>query len=161
MANRTIEELEKTYLSDASANEFDSWIARFKRKQRIRWTVSCAGLLLIVMFLGKSVKTYNTLDSYAEITTVELIETISALTGNSLDEINSINAKPGRNGIVVTAEFKNGITKTYLMKRGADGSSIEMTAHAPFCWHCLGTRENKNQRCYLCYRPRDCLFESV
>lgn len=78
--------------------------------------------------LGKSVKTYNTLDSYAEITTVELIETISALTEKSLDEIDSINAKPGRNGIVVTAEFKNGITKTYLMKRGADGSSIEMTA---------------------------------
>ena len=126
MANRTIEELEKTYLSDTSANEFDSWIARFKRKQRIRWTVSCAASLLIVMFLGKSVKTYNTLDSYSEITTVELIETISALTENSLDEINSINAKPGRNGIVVTAEFKNGITKTYLMKRGADGSSIEI-----------------------------------
>lgn len=126
MANRTIEELEKTYLSDASANEFDSWIARFKRKQRIRWTATCAASLLIVMFLGKSVKTYNTLDSYSEITTVEFIETISALTENSLDEINSINAKPGRNGIVVTAEFKNGITKTYLMKRGADGSSIEI-----------------------------------
>ena len=57
MANRTIEELEKTYLSDASVNEFDSWIARFKRKQRIRWTVFCAASLLIVMFLGKSVKT--------------------------------------------------------------------------------------------------------
>ena len=62
MANRTIEELEKTYLSDASVNEFVSFISRFKRKQRIRWTVSCAALLLIVMFLGKSVKTYNTLD---------------------------------------------------------------------------------------------------
>lgn len=128
MANRTIGELEKTYLSDASEYEFDSWIARFKRKQRIRWTVSCAASLLIVMFLGMSIKTNNAMDSYAEITTVELIETISALTENSLDEINSINAKPGRNGVVVTAEFKNGITKTYLMKRGADGSSIEMTA---------------------------------
>ena len=128
MANRTIEELERTYLSDASANEFDSWVARFKRKQRIRWIVSCAASLLIVMFLGMSIKTNNAMDPYAEITTVELIETISALTENSFDEINSINAKPGRNGVVVTAEFKNGITKTYLMKRGADGSSIEMTA---------------------------------
>ena len=128
MANRTIEELEKTYLSDASANEFDSHIARFRRKQRIRWTVSCAASLLIVLFLGKSVKTYNTVDSYAEITTVELIEAISALTENSLDEINNINAQPGRNGIMITAEFKDGTTRTYLMKRGADGSSIEMTA---------------------------------
>ena len=128
MANRTIEELEKTYLSDTSANECDAWIERFKRKQRFRWTATCAATMLIVRLLRKSLETYNTLDSYAESTTVELIETISALTENSLDEINSINAKPGRNGIVVTAEFKNGITKTYLMKRGADGSSIEMTA---------------------------------
>ena len=128
MANRSIEELEKTYLSDASANEFDSHIARFRRKQRIRWTVSCAASLLIVLFLGKSVKTYNTVDSYAEITTVELIEAISALTENSLDEINNINAQPGRNGIMITAEFKDGTTRIYLMKRGADGSSIEMTA---------------------------------
>ena len=128
MANRTIEELEKTYLSDASANEFDSWIARFKRKQRVRWTVSCAASLLIVMLLGRSITTHNTHDSYAEITTAELMETISALTENSLDDISNINARPDRNGIVVTAEFNNGITKTYLMKRGADGSSIEMTA---------------------------------
>ena len=127
MANRTIEELEKTYLSDSSASEFDSWITRFRRKQRICWTVSCAASLLIVMFLGKAIKTNNSLDSYAEITTVELMETISAFTENSLDEIDNINAKPGKNGIVVTAEFKNGATKTYLMKRGADGSSIEMT----------------------------------
>lgn len=128
MANRSIEELEKTYLSDASANEFDSYIARFRRKQRIRWTVSCAALLLFVMFLGMSIKTNNAVDSYAEITTVELMETISALTENNLDEINNINVKPGKNGIVVTAEFNDGITKTYLMRRGADGSSIEMTA---------------------------------
>ena len=128
MANRSIEELEKTYLSDASTNEFDSYIARFRRKQRIRWTVSCAASLLIVMFLGKSIKTYNASDSYAEITTVELMETISALTENNLDEINNINVRPGSDGIVVTAEFNDGITKTYLMRRGADGSSIEMTA---------------------------------
>ena len=128
MANRTIEELEKTYLSYASANEFDSWIARFKRKQRVRWAASCAASLLIVMLLGRSITTSNTHDSYAEITTAELMETISALTENSLDEISNINAKPDKNGIVVTVEFNNGITKTYLMKRGADGSSIEMTA---------------------------------
>ena len=128
MANRTIEELEKTYLSYASANEFDSWIARFKRKQRVRWAASCAASLLIVMLLGRSITTSNTHDSYAEITTAELMETISALTENSLDEISNINAKPDKNGIVVTVEFNNGITKTYLMKRRANGSSIEMTA---------------------------------
>lgn len=127
-SRRTIEELEKAYLSDSAVGEFDSWIARFRRRQRIRWTVSCAASLLIVFSLIGIVRTGNGLDSYAEISTVELMETISALTQNSLDEISSINAKPGKNGITVTAEFKNGITRTYFMKRGADGSSIEMTA---------------------------------
>ena len=129
MANNiTIEELEKTYLSDSSANEFDLCIARFRRRQRVRRTISCAASLVILCTLGLVVKPFNSQHPSKEITTVELIETISVLTESNIDEINSINAKPCRNGITVTAEFKNGVTRTYLMKRGADGSTIEMTA---------------------------------
>ena len=129
MANNiTIEELEKTYLSDSSAKEFDSCIARFRRRQRVRRTVSCAASLVILCTLGFVVKPFNPQYPGTDITTVELIETISVLTESNIDEINSINAKPCRNGITVTAEFKNGVTRTYLMKRGTDGSTIEMTA---------------------------------
>ena len=129
MANKmTIEELEKAYLSESSASEFDSFITRFRRKQRVRWTVSCAASVVILCTLGMIVKPFNSQHPGNDITTVELIETISVLTESNLDEINSINAKPGKNGITVTAEFKNGIKKSYLMKRGADGSTIEMTA---------------------------------
>lgn len=129
MANNiTIEELEKTYLSDSSANEFDLCIARFRRRQRVRRAVSCAASLVILCTLGLVVKPFNSQHLSKEITTVELIETISVLTESNIDEINSINAKPCRNGITVTAEFKNGVTRTYLMKRGTDGSTIEMTA---------------------------------
>ena len=124
----TIEELEKTYLSESSADEFDSFIARFKRRQRVRWTVSCAAFLVILCSLGMAFKPFSSQHSGKDITTVELIETISVLAESNIDEINSINARPCRNGITVTAEFKNGVTKTYLMKRGADGSTIEMTA---------------------------------
>lgn len=128
MENRTIQELEKIYLSDAAENEFDACIARFRRKQKIRWSVSCAASLLVVMIIGTTIPTTGAQDTYAEISTLELMETINALTQNNLDEICNINAKPGKEGITVVAEFKNGITKTYLMKRGADGSSIELTA---------------------------------
>ena len=129
MANKmTIDELEKTYLSESSASEFDSYIARFRRKQRVRRAVSCAASLVILCTLGLVVKPFNSQHLSKEITTVELIETISVLTESNIDEINSINAKPCRNGITVTAEFKNGVTRTYLMKRGTDGSTIEMTA---------------------------------
>ena len=129
MANKmTIEELERAYLSDSSASEFDSYIAGFRRKQRVRRAVSCAVSLVILCTLGFVVKPFNPQYPGTDITTVELIETINVLTESNIDEINSINAKPGRNGITVTAEFKNGITRTYFMKRGADGSTIEMTA---------------------------------
>lgn len=129
MANKmTIQELEKAYLSESSAKEFDSCIAGFRRKQRVRWTVSCAASVVILCTLGMIVKPFNSQHPGNDITTVELIETISVLTESNIDEINSINAKPCRNGITVTAEFKNGVTRTYLMKRGADGSTIEMTA---------------------------------
>ena len=126
--NMTIEELERTYLSDSSASEFDSCVARFRKRRRVRWTVSCAASFVILCTLWMTVKPFNSQHSGNDITTVELIETISVLTESNIDEINSINAKPGRNGITVTAEFKNGVTRTYLMKRGADGSTIEMTA---------------------------------
>ena len=129
--NMTIEELEKTYLSDSSASEFDSCIARSRRRRRVRWTVSCAASLVTLCALGMAVKPIKSQHSGKDITTIELIETISVLAESNLDEINSINAKPCRNGITVTAEFKNGVTRTYLMKRGADGSTIEMTAQNP------------------------------
>ena len=129
--NMTREDLERTYLSDSSASEFDSCIARFRRRRRVRRAVSCAASLVILCSLGLVVKPLNSQHSDNDITTVELIETISLLTESNIDEINSINAKPCRNGITVTAEFKNGVTRTYLMKRGADGSTIEMTAQNP------------------------------
>ena len=124
----TIEDLEKKYLSISSASEFDSCIARFRRRQKVRWAISCVASLVILCALGLAVKSLDSQHPGNDITTVELIETISVLTESNIDEINSINAKPGKNGITVTAEFKNGIKKSYLMKRGADGSTIEMTA---------------------------------
>ena len=126
--NMTTEELEKAYLSDSSASEFDSCVAMFRRRQRVRWTVSCAASLVILCTLGLTVNHFDSQHASNDITTVELIETISVLTESNIDEIKSINAKSGKNGITVTAEFKNGITRTYIMKRGADGSTIEMTA---------------------------------
>ena len=129
MANKmTIDELEQTYLSESSANEFDSCIARFRRKQRVRRAISCAASVVILCTLGMVFKPFNSQHPGNDITTVELIEAISVLAESNIDQINSINAKPGKNGITVTADFKNGVTRTYLLKRGDDGSTIEMTA---------------------------------
>lgn len=127
MTDRSTEELVKAYLSDGSVREFDAHIARFRRKRRILRTAICTAFMAITLAVSLITGSSND-HTLPEITTVELMETISALTENELDEISSIVAKPRRHDIVVTAEFRNGTTKTYLMRRGADGSSIEMTA---------------------------------
>lgn len=128
MANRTIEELERAYLSLESAREFDSRVERFRKRQRVIRTLSVAASLVLIFTIARIGRTVDSERTIQEISTVELLETIAALTENNLNEIDSINAKPGKRGVIITADFKDGERKTYLMKRAADGSSIEMTA---------------------------------
>ena len=124
-----MKELADIYLNDdAVVNEFDSIMSGYRRRQFVRRTAAVAATLLILVCAGLGFKSFSASDSCADITTIEIIETIGVLADSDVDDINCVTAKPGRNGILVTAEFKTGVKKTYLMKRGADGSSIEMTA---------------------------------
>lgn len=125
---RNLKELTDIYLNDEAVREFDSIMAGFRRKRLVRRTVAAAAALLILVCAGFGIRSFNTAESYADITTIEIIEVISTLAGSDVDEINCITAKPDRDCIIVTAEFKTGVTRTYIMKRGADGSSIELTA---------------------------------
>lgn len=126
---RNLKELTDIYLNDdAAVREFDSIMADYKRKLFLKRTVAVAASLLILVCVGFGIKSINTTESYADITTIELLEMIGTLAESDVDEISCITAKPDRNCIIVTAEFKTGVTRTYIMKRGADGSSIELTA---------------------------------
>lgn len=126
---RNISELTEIYLNDDGAvREFDSIMAGFRRKRLVRGTLAVAASLLILVCVGFGFKSLGAADTYSDISTVELLETISVLTESEVDEIDSITAKPSKDCIIVTAEFKTGLTRNYIMKRGADGSSIELTA---------------------------------
>ena len=66
--------------------------------------------------------------SAAAIPTVEILEAINVLANTGMDEIASITATPSEIGLVVTAEYRDGRTARFLMKKDADGSAVELTA---------------------------------
>lgn len=125
---RNIKELTDIYLNDAAEGEFDSMMAGYRKKRFIGISAALATVLVVMLVLGRNGMVQDSQRFYEDITTLELMKTISAMAEDDLDDIASITAKPGKNGIVVTTCFKTGETRTYLMTRGADGSSIEMTA---------------------------------
>ena len=63
-----------------------------------------------------------------DISTIEVMLTIKAFTEYSMDELEYINIKPQECGLIVSAHFKDGTKRNYIMSRGSDGSTIELTA---------------------------------
>lgn len=124
---RSMEELKATYLSDEAVVEFDSLLAKSRRKTFICSTVASAASLVIFISLFLAINN-NKSKPGTNINTIELLETINLLTQTNMDDISTITAKPGKKGIIIITEFTNGSSRKYLMKRGADGVSIEMTA---------------------------------
>lgn len=128
MTNRTLEQLERTYLSDSAVNEFDGYISKFKRKQNIRRIAACAAAMVVVVSILCTHNISNRPDSLNNIQTVEMLDAIAALANTGMDEIVTIVAKPTKMGVVITAEYRNGDTAKFLMKKDSNGSSVEMTA---------------------------------
>lgn len=135
MTDRTLEDLERTYLSDSSVIEYDRCVARHRRGQRLRVAAGCAAVLLVAISLslgfggGEGKGASDGIEaSAAAIPTVEILEAINVLANTGMDEIASITATPSEIGLVVTAEYRDGRTARFLMKKDADGSAVELTA---------------------------------
>lgn len=124
---RSLKELRSIYLdNDEAVSEFDSIMSGYRRRKIVRWSSALAACIILLIGLVHISYKGSTEDSLP--TTAELLETINVLAGSNLDEINNINAKPCRKGIILTVEYKNGETRAFLMKRNPDGSSYELTA---------------------------------
>lgn len=118
---RSMEELKATYLNDEAVVEFDSLVAKSRRKTFIRTTIASAASLVIFLSLFLAINNGNSRPG-TDINTVELLETINLLTQTNIDEISTITAKPGKKGIIITTEFIDGSSRKYLMTRGVDGT---------------------------------------
>ena len=118
-------ELEERYLSADRVEEFDSIVRSWQKRRRIRSISAIAAAVVIILCVGVIWRNENALP---DISTIEVMQTIKAFTEYSMDELEYINIKPQECGLIVSAHFKDGTKRNYIMSRGSDGSTIELTA---------------------------------
>lgn len=118
-------ELEERYLSAGRVEEFDSIVRSWQKRRRIRSISAIAAAVAIILCVGVILRNENALP---DISTIEVMQTIKAFTEYSMDELEYINIKPQECGLIVSAHFKDGTKRNYIMSRGSDGSTIELTA---------------------------------
>lgn len=118
-------ELEERYLSAGRVEEFDSIVRSWQKRRRIRSSSAIAAAVIIILCVGVIWRNENALP---DISTIEVMQTIQAFTEYSMDELEYINIKPQECGLIVSAHFKDGTKRNYIMSRGSDGSTIELTA---------------------------------
>ena len=118
-------ELEERYLSARRVEEFDSIVRSWQNRRRIRSISAIAAAVVIILCVGVIWRNENALP---DISTIEAMQTIQAFTEYSMDELEYINIKPQECGLIVSAHFKDGTKRNYIMSRGSDGSTIELTA---------------------------------
>lgn len=118
-------ELEERYLSASRVEEFDSIVRSWQKRRRIRSISAIAAAVVIILCVGVIWRNENALP---DISTIEAMQTIQAFTEYSMDELEYINIKPQECGLIVSAHFKDGTKRNYIMSRGSDGSTIELTA---------------------------------
>ena len=118
-------ELEERYLSADRVEEFDSIVRSWQKRRRIFSSSAIAAAVVIILCVGVIWRNENALP---DISTIEAMQTIQAFTEYSMDELEYINIKPQECGLIVSAHFKDGTKRNYIMSRGSDGSTIELTA---------------------------------
>lgn len=118
-------ELEERYLSAGRVEEFDSIVRSWQKRRRICSISAIAAAVAIILCVGVIWRNENALP---DISTIEAMQTIQAFTEYSMDELEYINIKPQECGLIVSAHFKDGTKRNYIMSRGSDGSTIELTA---------------------------------
>ena len=118
-------ELDERYLSAGRVEEFDSIVRSWQKRRRIFSSSAIAAAVLIILCVGVIWRNENALP---DISTIEAMQTIQAFTEYSMDELEYINIKPQESGLIVSAHFKDGTKRNYIMSRGSDGSTIELTA---------------------------------
>lgn len=118
-------ELEERYLSADRVEEFDSIVRSWQKRRRICSISAIAAAVVIILCVGVLWRNENALP---DISTIEVMQTIRAFTEYSMDELEYINIKPQECGLIVSAHFKDGTKRNYIMSRGSDGSTIELTA---------------------------------
>ncbi|MBO7069443.1 MAG: hypothetical protein J6W52_12365 [Bacteroidaceae bacterium] len=114
-------------LSDEKAEEFDRLMQRKGKKSKIValcWIVSAAAAIICVVFFLSIHHTDNA-EKHSEITTSELLETITILSDVGGDDM-TITASSCNDGFIIKTSTSNEPPSSYMLKRCSDGTSIEL-----------------------------------
>ncbi len=115
----TTEDIERQYLSDEAAAEFDRIVGRhekrLRRKRLSLWAGGIAAAMIFVVVFKQMISNETPLDP------VMVAEGITGLMNIDSDRIESIVAKPKGSKAIVTAYLKNGETRSYIMTTDDSG----------------------------------------
>lgn len=123
--NRTLIELEKTYLSGKSVAEFDRIVRKSESRRRIQiaWgamLVTAASLALIVFLWPTQVEpSFNGM---------EIAEGIQQIMNLDMDKVKSVTATPDGHRIILIAEMDDGRQYSYVMSRDGETEAVSITA---------------------------------
>ena len=125
--NRLYRRIEDIYLSQTKEKEFDSLLKSLRRKQVLRcatlWTTGLAAAVALFLLVSKPQKAKE-----AELTPLQIAESISSIMKLGLGDIESISAKPMGNKALLTAYLKDGSTCYYIMTLDQKDQTITLTA---------------------------------
>lgn len=135
------------------ADEFDRLMNKGRGKRNgivaIRWVVSAAAAVICLALLIPKLRIDRTKDEHEvamtvppvtdvesaeaseahSISTSELLETVHILSEMNSDDI-IITASSCHDGFIVKTASSNGPSSSYMLKRGSDGTSIELTSQS-------------------------------
>lgn len=117
----------RSEISEEKADEFDRLMQRGSKKSKIvslRWIVSAVAAIICVVFFLPIHHRDNT-EEHSEITTSELLETITILSDVGGDDM-TITASSCNDGFIIKTSTSNEPPCSYKLKRCSDGTSIEL-----------------------------------
>lgn len=123
--NRTLAELEKAYLSDESAAEFDRIVRKSESHRRrmlvIGTILGAAASLALVLTLWSR-------PDACEFNGIEIAEGIQQIMHLDTDNVKSFTATPDGNRVILTASMKDGSKCSYVMSRTDGVDAVSITA---------------------------------
>ena len=123
--SRTLAELEKAYLSEESAAEFDRIVRKseFRGRRPIIWGTMLAAAASLALVL-----TLNLRDSKCGFNGIEIAEGIQQIMNLDTDNVRSVTATPEGSRVILTALMKDGSQCSYVMRRDDDAGAVSITA---------------------------------
>lgn len=114
-------------VSEKGAAEYDAIVRRKRKPFRIAMgTFACVGMMLIswIIWSPKSQNPENSLSP------IEIAQGLSTLANMNENDIESMQAKPVGDGVIITVLLKNGETSAYMLTSAAEDGTLKLFAMA-------------------------------